>query len=83
MNIKENKLHQIAARFISNLDIDANVKGSSLQIETLNSLLQVSKDLLSELKKNEKSLDKILCLTETKKKLTKKFQNLTGFTWML
>lgn len=83
MNINENKLHQIAARFISGLDIDADIKGSNLQIETLSDLLKVSKELMTELNKNTKSLDKVLVLTERKKQLTKKFQNITGIKWKL
>ena len=83
MNINENKLHQIAARFINNEPINANITGSEIQIETLNILLNVSKELMQEIKKSNMDYNKITSLIEDKKRITKKFQNLTGITWRL
>ena len=48
MNINESLLHQIAARFIIGHDINVNIKGSEIQLESLHDLLNVSKDLLQE-----------------------------------
>lgn len=83
MNINENLLHQVAARFIKGYEIEIDIKGSEIQLETLQSLLNVSKDLLDELNKENKDIDKIIENLETKKELTKKFQNITGVTWKL
>ena len=60
MNINENMLHQVAARFIKGHDINVNINGSKIQLETLNDLLNVSKDLLTELNKKEYDADKII-----------------------
>jgi len=83
MNINENMLHQVAARFIKGHDINVNINGSKIQLETLNDLLNVSKDLLTELNKKEYDADKIIEILKTKKQLTKKFQNITGINWKL
>ena len=83
MNINENMLHQVAARFIKGHDINVNINGSKIQLETLNDLLNVSKDLLIELNKKEYDTDKIVEMLKTKKQLTKKFQNITGINWKL
>lgn len=83
MNINENMLHQVAARFIKGYDINVNINGSKIQLETLNDLLNVSKDLLIELNKKEYDTDKIVEMLKTKKQLTKKFQNITGINWKL
>ena len=83
MNINENLLHQAAARFIKGHDINISIKGSDIQLETLQDLLNVSKDLMTELNKETYNSEKIIELTQQKKKLTKKFQNISGIKWKL
>jgi ribosomal protein L21E len=83
MNINENLLHQVAARFIKGKDIDVNINGSEVQLEALQDLLNTSKDLMSELKKSNPNVDIIIELTNKKKQLTKRFQNITGIKWKL
>jgi|11BtaG_2_1085332.scaffolds.fasta_scaffold24746_2 hypothetical protein len=83
MNINENLLHQVAARFIKGKDIDINISGSEIQLEALQDLLRVSKDLMTELKKNSPDVDYVIDLTNKKKQLTKRFQNITGIRWKL
>jgi hypothetical protein len=83
MNINESLLHQIAARFIEGHDINVNIKGSEVQLESLHGLLNVSRDLLQELNKEECNTDVIIEMIEKKKSLTKKFQNVSGIKWKL
>ena len=83
MNINENLLHQVAARFIKGKDIDVNISGSEIQLEALQDLLNVSKELMTELKKNSPDVDYVIELTNKKKQLTKRFQNITGIRWKL
>lgn len=83
MNINENLLHQVAARFIKGKDIDVNISGSEIQLEALQDLLNVSKELMTELNKNSPDVDYIIDLTNKKKQLTKRFQNTTGIMWKL
>ena len=83
MNINENLLHQVAARFIKGKDINVNISGSEIQLEALQDLLNVSKELMTELKKNSPNVDHIIDLTNKKKQLTKRFQNITGIRWKL
>lgn len=83
MNINENLLHKVAARFIKGYDVNINIKGSEIQLETLQNLLNVSKDLMIELNKESYDSEKIIALTQEKKTLTKKFQNISGIKWKL
>lgn len=83
MNINENLLHQIAAKFIEGQDIQAEIKGTNLQLEALRSLLDISKNLLSELCKKEYNIDLVIDMIHEKKNLTKRFQDLSGITWKL
>lgn len=83
MNINENLLHQVAARFIKGKDIDIDIKGTSIQLETLQQLLNVSKELMNELNSNTRDVDKIVEIINNKKQLTQKFQNITGIEWKL
>lgn len=83
MNINENLLHQVAARFIKGKDIDVNISGSEVQLEALQDLLNVSKELMTELKKSSPNVDYVIDLTNKKKQLTKRFQNITGIRWKL
>lgn len=82
LNIKENVLHQVAARYISGKDINIEINGSKVQLECFEKLLNTSKQLKEVLDK-QNNLDKAVQLMEEKKALTKEFQNLTGITWKL
>lgn len=83
MNINDNILHQVAARFIKGHDVIIDIKGTSIQLETLQDLLLTSRELMTELNKNNADIDNIIELTIRKKDLTKKFQNITGIIWKL
>lgn len=80
--MKENILHQAAARFISGKDIDIEINGSKKQLECLEKLLETSKKLKKVLDESE-NIDEAIELLHIKKELTKEFQNLTGVTWRL
>lgn len=82
MNIKPHVLHQIAANYITGRDIDIDIKGNNLQVESFHNLLKVSKKLKLFLEQN-KSLDEVNKLLEEKKLLTKEFQDLAGIEWKL
>ena len=82
LNIKENVLHQVAARYIAGKDIEIEINGSKIQLECFENLLNVSKELKETLDR-QKNLDKVVKLMEEKKNLTKEFQNLTGIMWKL
>lgn len=83
MNLKkEQLLHEIAATYISGKDIDVNIKGSTLQLECFQQLLESSRRLKNLLDEGT-DLTSIKLELNTKKNLTKRFQNLTGVTWKL
>lgn len=83
MNLKkEQLLHEIAAAYISGKDIDVDIKGSTLQLECFQQLLESSKRLKNLLDEGT-DLTSIKLELNTKKNLTKRFQNLTGVTWKL
>lgn len=82
MNNKELFLHNIAAKFISGHDLELELEGKSIEIDTFFNLLTVSKELKESLD-NEYNLEKVSSLLEQKKKLTRKFQNLSNINWML
>lgn len=83
MNINDSLLHQVAARFIKGHDVKIDIKGTPIQLETLQDLLITSRDLMTELNKKNADVDNIIELTTKKKELTKKFQNISGITWKL
>ena len=83
MNLKkEQLLHEIAAAYILGKDIDVDIKGSTLQLECFQHLLESSKRLKCLLDEGT-DLTSIKLELNTKKNLTKRFQNLTGVTWKL
>tara|TARA_Y100001958_G_C21182901_1_gene512461 strand:- start:194 stop:445 length:252 start_codon:yes stop_codon:yes gene_type:complete len=83
MNLKkEQLLHEIAAAYISGKDIDVDIKGSTLQLECFQQLLESSRRLKNLLDEGT-DLTSIKLELNTKKNLTKRFQNLTGVTWKL
>ena len=79
---KSEKLHRIAANYIIGEDIEVEINGKGPQIKALKELLDVSKTLKAQLDKKE-DLDTVIETIELKRKLTKKFQNLSGITWRL
>ena len=83
MNLKkEQLLHEIAAAYISGKDIDVDIKGSALQLECFQQLLESSRRLKNLLDEGT-DFTSIKLELNTKKNLTKRFQNLTGVTWKL
>ena len=83
MNLKkEQLLHEIAASYISGKDIDVDIKGSTLQLECFQQLLESSRRLKKLLDEGT-DFTSIKLELNTKKNLTKRFQNLTGVTWKL
>ena len=82
MKINENKIHAIAARYILGESIDAEISGKDPQIDALKDLLEVSKNLRTQLHEGA-SLDEVMETIEHKKILTRRFQDLTGITWRL
>jgi hypothetical protein len=79
---KSEKLHRIAANYIVGEDIEVEINGKGPQVKALKELLDVSKTLKEQLDKKE-NLDTVIETIELKRKLTKKFQNLSGITWRL
>ena len=65
MNINENMLHQVAARFIKGKDIEIDIKGTALQLETLQNLLNVSKELMNELNSSTRNVEKVVEILTT------------------
>lgn len=82
MKNKSSFLHQVAANYIVGNDIEAELSGEKIQLETFQNLLDTSKKLRESLYK-ENSLDRVLELANQKKFYTKKFQDLTGIEWKL
>ena len=82
MNIDENILHQVAARYIAGKPIEMQISGTDLQLESLQELLDVSKSLKESLDKND-NFEKSMELLKQKKQLTKRFQDITGIEWKL
>lgn len=82
LNIKENVLHQIAARYITGKDVKIEIKGAKVQLECFERLLKTSRALKESLD-NDNNLDEVASLIEIKKQLTREFQDLTGITWRL
>ena len=82
MKNKSSFLHQVAANYIVGNDIEAELSGERIQLETFQNLLDTSKKLRESLYE-ENSLDRVLELANQKKFYTKKFQDLTGIEWKL
>jgi hypothetical protein len=82
LNIKENVLHQSAARYITGKDVKIEIKGAKVQLECFERLLKTSR-ALKETLDNDNNLDEVAALIEIKKQLTREFQDLTGITWRL
>jgi len=79
---KESVLHSIAAKFIMGEDVEIEINGEKPQLDVLKELLEVSRKLKLQLDSGDK-IENISETLDVKRKLTKKFQNLTGITWRL
>ena len=79
---KESVLHSIAAKFIMGEDVEIEINGEKPQLDVLKELLEVSRKLKLKLDSGDK-IENISETLDVKRKLTKKFQNLTGITWRL
>jgi hypothetical protein len=79
---KEKKLHHIAARYIIGEDIKASITGKDLELESLQSLLEVSRSLKIALDESS-DFETIAKLIEQKRAATRKFEDLSGITWRL
>jgi hypothetical protein len=79
---KEMLLHEIAAKHITNNNIDVELSGNPAEIKCFVKLLEVSKRLKIQLDENA-SLDMIIKTLQEKKDLTRKFENLSGISWRL
>lgn len=79
---KQELLHAVAARFIMGEDVEIEISGEKPQLDALRELLEVSRELKNQLD-NEDKIENISETLDLKRKLTKRFQNLTGITWRL
>ena len=59
------------------------IKGTAIQTKTLESLLNTSRNLMTEMCKEDYDIDLVIDMIHEKKELTKKFQNITGIAWKL
>lgn len=82
MKNKELFLHNVAAKFIIGENLDLELEGKDIEIDTFYDLLVASKNLKEALDNNQ-SIESISKLLEQKKVLTRKFQDLTNINWML
>lgn len=83
--MKKNDLviHNIASKFILGENINIEIKGKRNQLECLNKLLDVSKNLYESLQKDNQSLNHIMSLIEEKKQLSDTFYEISGIKWKL
>jgi hypothetical protein len=82
MNQKEKLLHNIAAKYIMNEDVNIELSGNYAEMECLQQLLEISRHLKESLDKDV-PFNKVIELLKEKKNITKKFENLSGITWRL
>ena len=75
------KLHEIAAEFILERDINVNLKGDKEFLQSYSKLLSESRKLYRLFK--EGNLEEIKAQAEIKKEATIEFQNISGITWRL
>lgn len=81
-NKKEALLHNVAAKYIMNEEVDIELQGSYAELYCLKELLDISRKLKESLE-DSTSLDDIIEIINVKKQKTKKFESLTGITWRL
>lgn len=82
MTQKERLLHNIAAKYIMNENIDIELGGNLAEMKCLQQLLEISKQLKESLD-NDRPFNEIIAILKEKKEITKKFENLSGMTWRL
>ncbi len=82
MNQKEKLLHNVAAKYIMNEDVNIELNGNYAEMKCLQQLLEISRQLKVSLD-NDEPLNKVIALLREKKNITKKFENLSGITWRL
>ena len=75
-------LMKASARYILGESTGVQIKGSSEKIKTYQEVLSASKDLYDALCE-ERSLDEIMTLAETKKQAAANFRKITGIIWRL
>ncbi len=79
---RELLLHNIAAKYITNEEIDIELNGKQAELSCLKELLDISKKLKEDLD-NDLPFNEIIKVIEEKKAITKKFESLTGISWRL
>lgn len=80
---KEKFLHNIAAKFILGENVDIELEGNNLEIQTLFELLTVSKQLRQALHESNPDISQITLLIKSKKDITKRFEDISGINWRL
>lgn len=80
---KEKFLHNIAAKFILGENVDIELEGNNLEIQTLFELLTVSKQLREALHESNPDISQITLLIKSKKDITKRFEDISGINWRL
>jgi len=85
MTMKKNDLliHNIASKYILGENINIEIKGKKQQLECLNQLLDVSKQLYESLQKDKQQLSEIMSIVERKNQLSDQFYQLTQIKWKL
>jgi len=83
--MKKNDLliHNIASKYILGENINIEIKGKKQQLECLNQLLDVSKQLYESLQKDKQQLSEIMSIVERKNQLSDQFYQLTQIKWKL
>ena len=81
-NKKELLLHNLAAKYIVNEDIDFELTGRQAELSCLKELLDISKKLKESLD-SDVNLNDIINILSEKKEITSKFESLTGIIWRL
>lgn len=78
------QLHYTAAKYILGENIQLKIDGSEDQLKELKNLLEVSRIIYNELKKeNNCSIDRLSKLLEIKRKAAKRFSEKTNIIWRL
>jgi hypothetical protein len=80
--MSNNNLMKASARYILGESTGVKIKGSSKKIKTFQEVLSASKNLYDALCE-ERSLDEVVVLAETKKLAASNFRKITGITWRL
>ena len=75
-------LMKASARYILGESTGVQIKGSSEKIKSFQEVLTASKDLYDALCE-ERALDDIITLAETKKQAAANFHKITGINWRL